>query len=128
MAKKTWRAIHSKFFAEPLNVHTVDEVKNAFATGVASLNEAGGLKFLDGRKLSQQTVVNVLLLWFARSIQANGAGRVARELEPVLGELSLIVAEDMKRRGRRVDPEYLPEGFSSSSAPKTVAKPGKTRG
>lgn len=102
----------SAYFPIQLAMQTNEELKNQFAVAVSLLNARGSLQMLDQKKMSNQTTINLLMLWLGRTIEKKGVKWVEKEMGPVMDELSGIVAAEMKTRGREIDPTYLPEGFS----------------
>ncbi|WP_406698550.1 hypothetical protein V5E97_06670 [Singulisphaera sp. Ch08] len=125
--KPTWRNEKSRYFPVPLNVQTCEPIKVMLEQLVLDFQTKTSINFLDMRKISQQAICNIALLHLKHLLETKGAKHLQKELAPVIRQMELIVAEDMKSRGRELEPEYLPlpEGVSSP-AEKSKGKGGNT--
>ena len=94
----------SVYFPTQMALNTNEEIKGEFQALVALLSARKVVQLLDQRKMSNQTLLNALMVWAVRK----GAKPLEKELAPIFDELGGIVAEEMKTRGRSVAPEFLP--------------------
>lgn len=98
----------SVYFPTQMALNTNDTIKKNFIAAVTTLDARGTIQLLDQRKMSNQTVLNLLMLWLTDKIEEKGIKSVEKELAPVMDKLKVIVAEEMETRGRSVAREFLP--------------------
>lgn len=130
--KPTWRSEKSKYFPAPLNVQSCEPLKAIYDQLTLDIQTKMNITFLDMRKVTQQAICNLAMLALKHTLDMKGAKHLEKELGPIIRQMEVIVYEDMKARGRDLEPEYrpVPEGFSSPASeepqPASKRKKGKT--
>jgi hypothetical protein len=91
----------SKYFDKkrPAYTPTIPALKATLEEVLAKLRGRGNLKFLDQKTMSQEALVNASWLWMRHVIETDGVATLERHLQPAFDRLSIMVAEDRRRRG-----------------------------